>query len=487
MTPSEKATVIESNSRRVATVLVLLMLLAAGLRLGVGLARQDQVYWLGDSQVYRELGHNLAAGRGLTMTDFAGRQRRADRMPGYPAILAALDRVAGDGAWSLLAAQAVVGALAVLLVYLLGRELSGPLAGLAAAALMAVMPWQVYFSTVALTECWSAALLAATIFCAVRAARCSVSGFTPLPLGEGGPSGPGEGRVRGWCGPAKETAPSPPPEGGTSLLRHCSGQAEGGGVKATGILSGIPGRTKSFAWAAAAGLACATLMYMHPEFLGLPLAFGLVASLAKDHRKWLAQWFVAAVVIVAALLPWWVRNHEVLGRTVIATTRLGPTLYDGVRPEATGESDMRFEQELAPGTNGMSEVEYDAYYKSKAWAAIWADPGRIARLAAGKAARLWSPTPHAAMAQGRLYYWTSLAAFVVMVAGALVGLAVLARGRGWAIALLLVPVVWVTLVHLVLPGSIRYRAPVEPLLFVLAGAAVAWLARREGRMGKTGR
>jgi len=40
-------------------------------------------------------------------------------------------------------------------------------------------------------------------------------------------------------------------------------------------------------------------------------------------------------------------------------------------------------------------------------------------LAAAKFARLWSPTPNTALAQGRLYRWASAAGFVVMVAGAL--------------------------------------------------------------------
>jgi demethylmenaquinone methyltransferase/2-methoxy-6-polyprenyl-1,4-benzoquinol methylase len=44
----------------------------------------------------------------------------------------------------------------------------------------------------------------------------------PSPPGRGWPAGPGEGRAGDPCGPAGETSPSPPPEGGTS--------PKGGGV-----------------------------------------------------------------------------------------------------------------------------------------------------------------------------------------------------------------------------------------------------------------
>ncbi len=436
------------NDRVVTALLVALMIVAAGLRLGAAAPRAGAVFELGDSQIYRELGSNLASGRGLKMTDFAGRERVADRMPGYPALLAALDIIFGERAtWALLVLQALAGAGTVLVVFLVAREICpGAAAGLAAAALVAVEPWQVYFSTVALTECWSGLFLAVTIYFALRAMRDEVN------------------RLR---------------------------------------------------WALAAGAACAALGYFHPEFLGLPVAFGVVALVASGRRKWLPVWAVATAVVVAALVPWWVRNYELLGRPVMATTRLGTTMWDGVRPGATGASDMRFEQEDADQTRGLNEMEYDAHYRRLALAAMAEEPGRMVRLAMTKAGRLWSPTPNAAMGQAWYYRWASAVGWAVMMAGAAIGLSVLLRRRGKeeatpspyplpsrergeeatagqgralslrkeepataAVVVLIVPAIWVTLVHLVLVGSVRYRVPVEPMLCILGGVGVAWLAAK---------
>jgi len=402
----------DGGGRRALILLLVLMVLATGVRLGVGLARLDQLYWLGDSKAYRAIADNFVDGRGLVTTDFAGRQRQADRMPGYPLTLAALRLAFAESDAVVVVAQSLLGAVSVALAYLLGRQVAGKTAGFVAAALVALSPWQVYFATVALTECWSTPLLLATILCTVRAADGTL--------------------------------------GGTG--RAC------------------------WAWAVGAGLCCAALGYVHPEFLALPLLVGLVAVIAPGRKRHLARWALAVVVVVAALAPWWIRNHTVLGGTVLATTRCGVTLYDGVGPQATGRSDMRFEQQLADQTRTLDELAYDAYYRGESLRLIGDDPWRIAGLVPRKLLRLWSPTPNLAEGQRPLYRWASRLAYVPMVAGAMLGLVVLLR-RPKHLVLLIAPVVMVTLIHAVLVGSIRYRVPIEPLLFVMAGVAAAWVHR----------
>ena len=358
-----------------------------------------------------------------------------------------------------------------------------------------------FFSGLALTECWSALFLTATIFFALRASRTgrATAGLVP---------------------PCR-----------TPTDAHTVGQADRGtgenrtpaGLHLLSFHFSLP------LGALAAGAACAALVYFHPEFLGLPAAFAVAALAAPGRRKWLPLWAVGTAVVVAALVPWWVRNYELLGRPVIATTRLGTTLWDGVRPGATGESDMRFELERAAETRGLNEIEYDAHYRRLARAAITQEPGRMARLAMTKAARLWSPTPNAAEAQAWYYRWASAAGWAVMMVGAALGAVFLLRRRGGtatetapspyalpsrergeeeahtlapippglqsvapgfsaaALVLLLVPVVWVTLVHLVLVGSVRYRVPVEPLLCILAGCGYGLVGPgRYGRNRRTG-
>lgn len=399
----------DGPSRRVGTLVVLTILIVAfGLRLGAGLWLQktqgaEATGDLGDSRGYRNIADNLVAGRGLVMTDLevGPSPRYADRMPGYPLILSALQAVFGENTVSLLVLQSLVGAATAWLAWRLGRELCSPLAGYLAAAGVAVATWQVAFAAVTLTECWSAALLTATMLCVALAVR--------------------RGRA---------------------------------------------------AWAATAGLAGAALAYVHPEYLGLPAAMLAVALAAPGRRRWLRYWILGTVVLVAAMGPWWGRNASVFGRFVPTTTRLGVSLYDGVRPDATGGSDMEFESRLAPETAGRDELAYDAMFREMSWRTIRDEPGRVARLAWSKFCRTWSAV--AGRDRGAMIHWASMATFVPMMGGAILAVGLMWRRR--LLAAMAAPVVYVTLVHLVMVGSIRYRVPVEPLMWVLAGVAGAWVA-----------
>jgi hypothetical protein len=386
---------------------VVLAVLAAGLRLGIGLARLDQVYRFPDSQGYRQLADSLTEGRGLVMTDVAGRDVRAGRMPGYPLILSWLHGAFGPSAAVVVVAQGLLAAVAVWLAWSVGRQVAGPAAGVTAAALIALSPWQVYFATVALTECWATVLLLMAVLCGLRAAAAE----------------------RRWA-----------------------------------------------AWSLAAGLATAGLIYVHPQSLLLLPLVGLAAAVAPGRGRWLVRWGIVATVCSVALAPWVVRNVEAVGHPVLTTTRLGATWYDGANEQATGASDMRFEQHLRHETDPLDEVAYDAYYRRRAWQAVRDNPRRALALAAVKLRRLWSPTPNLDEGQRPLYRWAGGLAYVPMVGGAILGALVLLR-RPAALVLLAAPVVVVSAAAAVMVGSIRYRVPVEPMLFVLAGAAVAWVLR----------
>lgn len=410
-----------ARGRRLGVVVMLVLLAVAfGVRLGAGLWLErtrgiETERELGDSRGYRNIAENVAAGRGLVMTglEVGPSPRYADRMPGYPLILAGLLAALGENTVSLVVLQSLVGAATVWLAWRLGREVYSPAAGRLAAAGVAVAAWQVAFAAVTLTECWSAALLTATMLCVALAVR--------------------RGRA---------------------------------------------------AWAAMAGLAAAALVYMHPEYLGLPVAMLALAMIAPGRRRWLGYWALATVVLVAAMLPWWARNASVFGRLVPTTTRLGVSLYDGVHSDARGGSDMEFERRLASETAGLDEPAYDAMFREMSWRAMRDEPGRVAGLAWSKFCRTWSAVPGGDRG-GTMIRWASIVSFVPMVGGAMLAVALMRR-RGLLLALA-APVVYVTLVHLVMVGSIRYRVPVEPLVWVLAGTAAAWVMEGGSRKGEVRR
>jgi len=144
---------------RPPVLLALLALLAAGLRLGVtvfvtspglhGDVGNDE-----DARNYHTLAVQLAtrARYALGPTWTWGREATAWRPPGYPFFLAALYRVTGPSLTAARVANAVLGALSVLLLFAAARAALGRTPALWAAALLAFDPYLVHLSSRLLTE-----------------------------------------------------------------------------------------------------------------------------------------------------------------------------------------------------------------------------------------------------------------------------------------------------------------------------------------------
>ena len=106
-------------------------------------------------------------------------------------------------------------------------------------------------------------------------------------------------------------------------------------------------------------------------------------------------WLVVGTAV--ALSPWVGRNYFVTGHLVPTTLWVGPSLYDGLHPGATGDSDMTFfEQDQLMVQLKMSEYDMDREYRRRAMAFMWENPGRAMWLAVVKQGRYWSLVPNAA-------------------------------------------------------------------------------------------
>lgn len=199
-----------------------------------------------------------------------------------------------------------------------------------------------------------------------------------------------------------------------------------------------------------------------------------VPACRRFDRNGLLAGGIIAIMIVAGLLPWAARNRQVVGTWRWLTTRGGISLYDGLRPGATGASDLAHTKTV-PGVEAWGERQWDAHWRAEAFEAARDDPVRVARLAVAKFLRTWSLTPNVRS------YRQGAAAIVSAVWMSLV-LALAAVGwwhhrkavGAWVV--LLLPVILVTLTHMVFVGSVRYRVPVMPMLMVLSacGAVVIW-------------
>jgi 4-amino-4-deoxy-L-arabinose transferase-like glycosyltransferase len=206
--------------------------------------------------------------------------------------------------------------------------------------------------------------------------------------------------------------------------------------------------------------------------------------------------------IFLSMLPWWYRNYQLTDRWVITTLQVGASLYDGWNPSADGGSDMthgyqatrpllqRYRAGLEQQLGGMEpadlqkrslqlEVESNDHLMSEAWNWGRQNPVELLQLAGTKVWKTWRPWPAAAEVQSRWMTVLTTMAFVPLLVVGLWGAWRLAR-RDYAWAICVWPAFYVTLLHAVFVGSIRYRQPAMIPLIVLAAVVIGgwlWSAR----------
>lgn len=427
------------------------LLLALGLRIGAALSvhtfleSADRDFLIeGDAAGYWELGQKLAAGEEYSIYT---PPRRAMRMPGYPLFLAASIRLGGIQLLPVRLLQACAGTAACWMVYLLGTSLIDARAGLLASFLAAVSPTFVGFSPLILSETLFAATLLVSLILMAKLAA-------------------------GWPLLGSEN-----PEAGN---REAAADAT------------LPDRRL---WLAlGTGVAVAAACYVRPSWLlTAPLFCVTHLLMTWTGRRHNATGSTGAVMqakalecvfviggLAAALAPWTIRNSQVIGHAIPTTLWVGPSLYDGLHPGATGDSDMRFfEDDNLLAT--MTEYEMDHEYRRRSWEFVRGNPGRAIQLGLIKAGRLWKPWPNADQFRE---WWLCLivAAFFLPTVGFALFAAVRRRGDVRCLLLTVGPVIYFTAIHSVFVGSLRYRLPAEyPLLILSAAGCLAaydWFRRR---------
>lgn len=413
------------------------------LRLAAAVWWQSQVvpparFEFGDSDAYWVLGQQLAHGRPF---QYGSPDASVFRMPGYPLLLAGMFRLVGDDPpvlWAR-ALSAVFGTLAVAAVYWLGRQLFDRRIGLLAAAMAACYPGAIAMSVIVLSE----------------------APFCPLALAQ--------------------------------LAAWVSGWQAGRRYRTTG-----DGWWTVIGWAAAAGCFGGLATLMRPGWLLFtPLAVvtwwcltwrGPMLRTAQHKPPIGSRWavptllpfsVVALAAMCATLAPWWIRNAQVIGHFVPTTLQVGASLRDGLHATADGSSNMAFvapaeQAERAHPTIEGEPLEYRLDRRLRHEAVDWAvaHPRRVIELAATKFARTWNVWPNDQRQAGWTLRIITAITYVPALALALVGIW-LTRDRLWPMALAWLPAVYLTLLHVVFVGSVRYREPAMLGLLVLSAAALS--------------
>jgi 4-amino-4-deoxy-L-arabinose transferase-like glycosyltransferase len=389
----------------------------------------------------------------------------SDWSPGAPLLYAASFYATGgarEGTARII--EALMGVAAIFVVFALANRLGGRFAGLLAALAVAVYPPFIHSTGELMSEPPAMLTLPAAILAFLWAADARQK--TP---------------ARGSC------------HGGRGALRAGSSSTP------------LPPRHPRLRWLLPGFLFGATAM-IRPEYLLVGIAFiGLAGArvwIADGRRPGLVAALLFSVAMALPIVPWTVRNVDVLGRAVPISTGSGKALYVGTFLPADGEYQRvkailvkRYEgRTLDPHSRALEEVDptplfdrvaarYPDLPRDSALGKIGRenfdryfgeDPLGYLGMTARKVGRMWSSGVGEAMSStaGR-------AAQILLLALGLAGLALLALRRcWWELAVLATPILLVTAIGAASLAAPRRNEVLMTLVFPLAALTLSRLVAR---------
>ncbi len=413
-----------------------------------------------DQGGYRMLAHGLATTGEFTR--YPGTPSfvpEAIRTPGYPLFVAVVYAIAGESHMAVAVVQALVFAALCLMVYAIARQVTSPAVSLAAAALTAAYPMFPYFGALTLTELWTTFVLTCGMFCCVRAVQ-----------------------------------------------------------------------TERVSWFAAAGLLIGLTSLTRPGFFLLPAFLAVAAAFhiwqARRRTQPIVGWTVLCLAFAAVMAPWFAYNYRHFGQLTLSPAgSLGRPIWEGswqghwagrtqaqltrIAEQSATDADLeaevtRFAREHGQPPEPMLEytkqwrtirliwttptdpeervqarILGDQEYLRVGLANISADPaGYVRRRLTRGLFVLWAADVPIRFTQIDATptwiirgFWAIQALLVLL---AVYGAYCLWRHRGAVSALLIVmPLAYVTAVHLPILCEARQSLPVKPLVLTLATIGLA--------------
>lgn len=435
-----------TQPKRCTIALLLILLLAGGLRLGLVIYQSSQLQQ--DRDAYIAIAENLATGNGFSSSNPAQETEirpTAFRPPLYPCLLAVLYflKVGSIGVGTV---QIILGVLTVWLTWRTGKQLQMRGAALIAAAIVATDPILLQYTTYAMTEVL-AAFLTSLLLCLL------VTNISVTPA-----SSETEMRI--------------------SLAFW------------TGMVWGL-------------AILCRPT---YLAFFGIWLVFRCSSGLLVRFRNLKTESFapfemkqlaVLATGIMLAVSPWIIRNLLVFQSPILSTTHGGYTLLLGNNPIFykevvqkpwgavwSGESldawQNSLEQEIAQADPPIkTEQERDRWMYQRAKQNIAQQPDLFVHACLLRFKRFWniSPLTSSALTSRPVISWSIAGYYTSILIGCLGGLflVIWKSEKKWE------SLIWLlfsfTLVHLFYWTNMRMRAPLVPAIALLSVYGWSQLAR----------
>jgi 4-amino-4-deoxy-L-arabinose transferase-like glycosyltransferase len=400
--------------------------LAFALRLVFVLTAKRHVAPFDDTFFYHTIATQLSTGHGYTGLDGLA---TAAWPPAYPFILAGLYKIFGSHMMVGEIFNVVISTLTVPLVYLLARDTLGKTEARFAAAVMAIMPSQIFWTDVELTESLAVFLTVGFLYWTVKA--------SPRP--------------RNYV--------------------------------ITGALLAL----------------CALTRGENLFLLVIPVA---IWWKQVDRRELLRRTAIVVVSAAVCVLPWTIRNVVSMHSFVPISTNFASTLWSGHNDKANGgptyPNQKELNAELAGKKGPAKEIAQSKLLRDQALTWMKNHPGKELVLIPEKLISLvgpanqvflfWiNPTPqiiavhHDAVKRYSIaadFVWYSLLAMTFTSIWVFGGALWRNRALLGSLAFILVSLV---LYGFVFYGNFRYRAPLEPLMLLIAAPLAARVWRMRSR------
>lgn len=421
---SMSALAARNGGRAGLAALVAILLLGLGLRADYAWDGRIPVY---DAAAYATIAANLEHGEGFTLGRF-GTQPASNYSPGLPLLAGGIYAVTG-GVHERFArlVLALIGSLSVLFTYLIGRRLSGPLAGLIGAGAVAIYPALLEYQGMLMSEPLAATLLSGAVAAILWADGERLRWFVPgLLLGALALTRP-------------EYLAISLPIAVVILARHGWDGWREGLVQALILLAGLT-------------------VVVAPWTVRNAVALDRFVPISTGGGQ---------VLFAGSYMPSG-GDPERVGAEVLERH---PELRQELPPEPRLEQILAvLAKEQYPG------METDAALARMGRERLWGDIGdrplSYAGFVAAKIGRIWAYGPRDTM---RKPFWKAFHWLLVVLG--LLGLGLLAWRRRWEALLLGVVLVAVTATGALLVASPRRVLVTIPVVAALAGTATTWFVR----------
>ncbi|MDR1140214.1 MAG: phospholipid carrier-dependent glycosyltransferase [Planctomycetaceae bacterium] len=235
------------------------------------------------------------------------------------------------------------------------------------------------------------------------------------------------------------------------------------------------------------GLFAAMAVYCRPSWLYfIPFAVALGTILSPwNYKPILKSGLVIFAVCTLCLIPWWIRNYHVSGHFVSTTLQVGSGLYDGLNPQATGASDMKFVEEFRNAEITLfpniteNTLEYQLNQKMRQAAIHWAwkHPDLAWKLAKTKFFRLWNFQLNEVSLSNSVATIVVFCSYCPVLVLGIIG-AIRSVFHDFSIRLLWIPAIYITGLHIIFVSSIRYRVPAMICFSILAAWVVLDITKK---------